>query len=198
MATAVRRRTRGLTRRRHPLRRATARLGFWGWLAIALCGYVAYRWLLAHPIVLAMLLCAIVTAIVGLVAWRKHGRAVNRMTPIEFEHHVASLLTRDGCYDVQVIGGAGDLGADVIATTPDGLRVVAQCKQYAKKPVGSPEVQTFGGTARPVHRAHIACMVTTSRFTQPARDYAASMGIQLIDGRALQAWRSGTMPAPWA
>lgn len=193
MTTTARRRK----RRRHPMRRALASLGLWGWLVIAGVALLAVQWLLAHLIVLAMLLCSLAVAGALWVMWRTDARQ-GRMTPGEFEHHVAGLLRRDGCYDVQVIGGAGDLGADVIATTPAGLRVVAQCKRYGSKhAVGSPEVQTFGGTARPVHRAHIACMVTTSRFTQPAREYAASMGIQLIDGRALQAWRSGIMPAPW-
>lgn len=190
VSTAIRKR-----KRRRPLRRAVRRLGLYGWLVMLIVAYTAVRWLVERPLIAASAVFAVVTWSAVWIAWR---RGPSRMTPDRFEQHVAGLLQRDGCTDVQVIGGANDLGADVIATSPDGLRVVVQCKRYTKRPVGSPELQTFGGTARPVHRAHIACMVTTSRFTKPAVDYAASMGIQLIDGRALQSWRAGTMPAPWA
>lgn len=42
------------------------------------------------------------------------------LRPSEFEHAIAYLCQRDGCTDVVVSGGAGDLGADVTATAPDG------------------------------------------------------------------------------
>ncbi|WP_404961433.1 restriction endonuclease [Streptomyces sp. 147326] len=45
-----------------------------------------------------------------------------------FEHTVAALCARDGCPQVEVVGGTGALGADVIATMADGVRVVIQCK----------------------------------------------------------------------
>jgi restriction system protein len=41
------------------------------------------------------------------------------------------LCERDGCSNVQVVGGAGGLGADVIATTPTGVRLVIQAKRYS-------------------------------------------------------------------
>ncbi|MES4907991.1 MULTISPECIES: restriction endonuclease [unclassified Streptomyces] len=55
--------------------------------------------------------------------------AYEAMTPEEFELAVAELCGRDGCEDVRVVGGAGDLGADVLATVPDGRRLVIQCKR---------------------------------------------------------------------
>ncbi|QIY53711.1 restriction endonuclease [Streptomyces sp. RPA4-5] len=39
--------------------------------------------------------------------------------PEEFEQLVALLAERDGCLEVRVVGGANDLGADVLAVTPD-------------------------------------------------------------------------------
>ncbi|WP_438270714.1 restriction endonuclease [Streptomyces platensis] len=41
------------------------------------------------------------------------------MGPEEFEQLVALLAERDGCLEVRVVGGANDLGADVLAVTPD-------------------------------------------------------------------------------
>ncbi|MGW6540892.1 restriction endonuclease [Streptomyces sp. NPDC055051] len=119
--------------------------------------------------------------------------------PDGFEHTVAALCARDGCSPVEVVGGAGDLGADVMATTPDGLRVVLQCKQYGEDHrVGSPDLQRFGGTCYAVHEADVAVLVTTSTFTDPALEYAASCGIVCVDGTDLAAWTASTTPPPWA
>ncbi|MER6633523.1 restriction endonuclease [Streptomyces sp. NPDC000987] len=120
------------------------------------------------------------------------------MGPAEFEHAIAYLCQRDGCTNVEVSGGAGDLGADVIATAPDGRRIVIQCKRYGPThKVGSPDAQRFGGTCFSVHGAHIAVLVTTSTFTRQAVGYAAAQGIRLYDAQALAGWASQTGPAPW-
>ncbi|MFF9408055.1 restriction endonuclease [Streptomyces anandii] len=116
----------------------------------------------------------------------------------EFEQAVAALCERDGCAGVEVVGGAGDLGADVLAVAPDGRRVVIQCKRYAEgHRVGSQDLQRFGGTCYTVHEADVAALVTTSDFTAPAVEYAAQCGILCLDRAALQAWSDGTGPAPW-
>ncbi|MFE5375166.1 restriction endonuclease [Streptomyces mirabilis] len=118
--------------------------------------------------------------------------------PKEFEHAIAYLCQRDGCTDVKVVGGAGDLGADVIATAPDGRRIVIQCKRYGPThKVTSPDAQRFGGTCYTVHQAHVPVLVTTSTFTAQAASYATAQGIRLYDERALGGWASQTGPAPW-
>lgn len=115
-----------------------------------------------------------------------------------FEHTIAALCARDGCTPVEVVGGAGDLGADVIATTPDGLRVVVQCKHYADtNRVGSQDLQRFGGTCFAVHGADVAIVVTTSTYTTPALEYAAACGIVCVDGEALAAWTESAVAPPW-
>ncbi|MGW0551690.1 restriction endonuclease [Streptomyces altiplanensis] len=120
------------------------------------------------------------------------------MDPDTFERSIAELCERDGCVEVQVVGGAGDLGADVIATAPDGRCVVIQCKRYGPaNKVGSQDVQRFGGTCYAVHGAQVAAVVTTGEFTEPAAEYAEQCGILCIDHQALTAWADGTGPAPW-
>ncbi|MFJ3514577.1 MULTISPECIES: restriction endonuclease [unclassified Streptomyces] len=115
-----------------------------------------------------------------------------------FEHTVAALCARDGCPQVEVVGGAGDLGADVIATTADGLRVVIQCKHYGEgNRVGSQDLQRFGGTCFAVHEADVAVVVTTSEFTAPAAEYAAACDIVCVDGDGLAAWTQTHTPPPW-
>ncbi|MER6449229.1 restriction endonuclease [Streptomyces venezuelae] len=116
-----------------------------------------------------------------------------------FEHTIAALCARDGCHQVEVVGGAGDLGADVIAVTADGLRVVVQCKHYGEgNRVGSQDLQRFGGTCFVIHEADVAVVVTTSSFTAPAAEYAAACGIVCVDADDLAAWTESRMPPPWA
>ncbi|MER7895544.1 restriction endonuclease [Streptomyces sp. NPDC096046] len=120
------------------------------------------------------------------------------LTPEEFEEAIAALCERDGCSGVEVVGGAGDLGADVMAATPDGRRVVIQCKHYAPSHrVGSQDLQRFGGTCFTVHEADIAVLVCTSDFTAPAVEYADQCGIVCVDRETLEAWTEGTGPRPW-
>ncbi|MDX3517747.1 restriction endonuclease [Streptomyces scabiei] len=120
------------------------------------------------------------------------------LTPEEFEEAIAALCEHDGCTAVEVVGGAGDLGADVLAAAPDGSRIVIQCKQYgASHRVGSQDLQRFGGTCFTVHEAEVAVLVTTSDFTAPALEYAEQCGIVCVDGEALRAWTEGTGPRPW-
>ncbi|MET7302198.1 restriction endonuclease [Embleya sp. NPDC005575] len=119
--------------------------------------------------------------------------AVDAMTGTRFEEHVAQLCRRDACLDVEVSGGAGDLGADVVARLPDGRNLVIQCKRLGRtRAVGSPDMQRFVGTARPVHGADVAILVTNSRFTAPARRLARTQDIVTLDRRALGRWMAGT------
>ncbi|MEU5597580.1 restriction endonuclease [Streptomyces sp. NPDC020298] len=117
----------------------------------------------------------------------------------EFEQAIAALCERDGCSQVEVVGGAGDLGADILAVAPDGRRAVIQCKRYGDTHrVGSEELQRFGGTCFTVHDADVAIVVTTSDFTAPAAEYAELCGIVCVDGQSLLAWHDTTGPRPWA
>ncbi|MFJ6550836.1 restriction endonuclease [Streptomyces luteogriseus] len=120
------------------------------------------------------------------------------LTPEEFEEAIAALCERDGCSGVEVVGGAGDLGADVVAVTPDGRRIVVQCKHYDESHrVGSQDLQRFGGTCFTVHEADVAVLVSTSDFTAPALEYAQQCGILCVNGETLEAWTGGTGPRPW-
>lgn len=118
---------------------------------------------------------------------------VDLMDGTEFERHVGALCLRDGCNEVRIDGGAGDLGADVTACLPDGRLLVVQCKRYAAdRGVGSPDMQRFVGTARPVHGADVALFATTSHFTDPALELAVSQAIVVIDRVLLAQWMDGT------
>ncbi|MEV7876091.1 restriction endonuclease [Streptomyces microflavus] len=122
-----------------------------------------------------------------------------QLDPYAFEEAVAELCRRDGCADAEVVGGAGDLGADVLATTPDGRRLVVQCKRYGPdNRAGSQDLQRFGGTCYAVHGADIALVVSTGGFTEPALDYAEQCAILCYGPEELAAWSEDGAPPPWA
>ncbi|GAA3136346.1 restriction endonuclease [Streptomyces rameus] len=134
----------------------------------------------------------------GLDTCPDHGADYAELDPDGFEQAVAELCLHHGCREAEVVGGAGDLGADVVAVTGDGRRVVIQCKQYGDAhKVGSQDMQRFGGTCFTIHEADVAAVVTTSDFTAPALEYARQCGIVCVNGDALDAWREGTGPGPW-
>lgn len=116
--------------------------------------------------------------------------ALNTMTPVRFELAIAELCQRDGFTLTRAMGGSGDLGADVIAVTPAGCTIVIQCKHVRslRTSVGSPVVQRLNGTARPVHGADIAVVVTNGKFSMPAYKFARSQNIHLIGSRGLTRW----------
>ncbi|GAA2418025.1 restriction endonuclease [Streptomyces mauvecolor] len=121
---------------------------------------------------------------------------IHAMTPSAFEQAVAALARRDGYDVIRDGGGARDLGADVIAVTPDRLRVVFQCKhrQAGLGKVGSPDIQTLNGTARPEHKADIVVAVTNGTFTKPASDFAQSHSIHLLCQARLKRWATWGEP----
>ncbi|MFD5026773.1 restriction endonuclease [Streptomyces sp. NPDC058373] len=111
----------------------------------------------------------------------------------EFERYVAGLCRRDGCRDVVVTGGSGDLGADVTATLPDGRRLVVQCKHYAPhRYVPSGDMQKFLGTAWLHHRADVAVFAATCPFSRAALDLAADHRILAVHRDLLGLWNTGT------
>ncbi|WFB11828.1 restriction endonuclease [Streptomyces sp. LX-29] len=118
---------------------------------------------------------------------------VDAMSWQEFERYVAGLCRRDGCTDVEVSGKSGDLGADVIATLPDGRRLVVQCKHYAPhRYVASGDMQKFVGTAWLHHKADVAVFAATCPFSKAALALAVQHGVLAVHRDLLGVWNTGT------
>jgi restriction system protein len=105
------------------------------------------------------------------------------LSPESFEEFVGELFEMLG-YEVELVGGSGDLGADLLLRRNDGLVAVVQCKYHRQTPVGSPELQKFLGT---IHHtgSHKGFFVTTSTFSLSAEKFAAQHPIELVDGPRL-------------
>ncbi|MEU6708088.1 restriction endonuclease [Streptomyces wuyuanensis] len=181
-------------------------------LAVGLVGAVV-NWLLDHWWVL------IVVSALGVLAgsgwlYQKQQRArweavraqglryglaqLDALHHSRFEDAVRDLMRRDGCQDASRVGGGGDLGADVKATDPHGRRWVIQCKHrrngLAGSAVGTPDLQVLNGTARQVHGADVAVIVTNGRVTAPAVAFAEQQRLHVVDRHTLGVWASGSLP----
>ncbi|MEU6687744.1 restriction endonuclease [Streptomyces sp. NPDC046832] len=184
-------------------------------VAAAVIGLVVMvvNWLLAHWWVL---LIAVVLAVLAGIGWLSNRRQQDRWEAVraqalryglsqldalhhaKFEEAVRDLMRRDGCQDAQRVGGGGDLAADVKATDPLGRRWVIQCKHRRNgargSAVGTPDLQVLNGTARPVHGADVAVIVTNGRVTGPAVDFAKQQRLHVVDRQTLAVWASGSRP----
>ncbi len=125
-------------------------------------------------------------AVVGSCRRRRRLRTLQgflALSPAGFEEAVAALLRRLGYRRVKVVGGAGDLCADIVCRGSAGELVIVQCKRYAPgRHVGSAEVQRVIGMAFVHHHAARAIFATTSDFTPAARRLARGHHIELISG----------------
>ncbi len=113
-------------------------------------------------------------------------------SPAFFEQLVIDLLVKMGYGGTlqdagQSLGRAGDEGLDgIIKEDRLGLDVIyVQAKKW-ENPVSRPEIQKFAGALQG-RRARKGVFITTSSFSQGARDYAANIDsrIVLIDGQEM-------------
>lgn len=205
-------------RRRRPSRRRQRRQAhlLTGLLGAAVALYLAgaaISWLAAHWWVLVVLGLFGVLAGVGLVRQRQQRAAwadarrrglryalaqLDALHHRDFEYAVRDLMRRDGCADARQVGGAGDNGADVLATDPLGRRWVIQCKHRRAgadgSAVGTPDLQRLNGTARPLHRADVVVLVTNGRFSSKCPPLARQLSIALVDRQTLATWAAGARP----
>ncbi|MFE1444395.1 restriction endonuclease [Streptomyces sp. NPDC058739] len=208
----ARRRTRRPSRRRQ---QRDAHVFAFAVGAVAVAGLVVMvvNWLLAHRWVLVV---ALVLAVLTGAGWlynrqqsaqwetvRAQGLRyglpqLDGLHHTRFEDAVRDLMQRDGCRDAQRVGGRGDLGADVKATDPFGRRWVIQCKHRRDgargSAVGTPDLQVLNGTARQVHGADVAVIVTNGRVTGPAVAFARQQRLHVVDRQTLAAWAAGSRP----
>lgn len=112
------------------------------------------------------------------------------VSPAFFERVVLDLLHEMGYganrADLQQVGGPGDGGIDgVISLDRLGLeKVYVQAKRWQDN-ISRPQLQAFYG-ALAGQKARKGIFITTSLFSQQAKDYAKSVeGMVLIDGQRL-------------
>ncbi|MFC8943980.1 restriction endonuclease [Streptomyces rochei] len=115
----------------------------------------------------------------------------------DFEFAVRDLMRRDG-FDAERVGGAHDDGCDVRGVDADGRIWVVQCKHkrdgWEGKAIGVEVLQRLAGTAKTVHGAQFAVIITNGRFTLPAVERSETYGVYLIDRGRLELWSAEGRP----
>jgi restriction system protein len=103
------------------------------------------------------------------------------MTGIEYEHFVAQHYRADGYKNVFVTKGSGDFGADIILydKQTNTQKFCIQCKK-SSSPVGVKAVQEVLG-AREYYKCNGALVITTSTFTEAAKEMAGKTGVALVE-----------------
>lgn len=104
------------------------------------------------------------------------------LSPGEFEAYVGRVFAHHG-YRVRNTPDQKDHGIDLEVVSPGGQRGVIQCKRY-RGSVGEPEVRDLYGAMIHVG-ADEGFLVTTSRFSRPARQWVQGKPLELIDGPRL-------------
>lgn len=182
--------------------------------AVVAVGLVAaaVQWLLVHWWLLV--LAAVIAAVAGglwlqqarqRAEWERVRAQALRLRIAEidaldhraFEFAIRDLMRRDGC-EAERIGGAGDDACDVRAVDPAGRVWAIQCKHRRDgdggSAVGVGVLQQVNGTARQVHGADIAVVLTNGRFSSKAIPWGREHRIHLVNRRVLGEWAAGSRP----
>lgn len=90
----------------------------------------------------------------------------------------------------------GDGGIDIVAHLDKpivGGRYLIQCKRFTG-PVGAPIVREFYGAVQADRMAVKGILITTSGFTDQAREFAENLPIELVDRSRLDILLADTKP----
>jgi len=118
----------------------------------------------------------------------------------EFERLVGEVFRRQG-YSVEETGAAGPDGGVDLVVRKGRKRFLVQCKQWRALKVGVKVVRELFGVVA-AQGAAGGFVVTSGKFTEDARQFAATCRVTLIDGETLGYWiaqvsgRSTPEPAP--
>jgi len=107
----------------------------------------------------------------------------------EYERQCLDVLRRRG-FEVQLTGGTGDQGADLIASK-GRYRIAIQCKLYSS-PVGNAAVQQAEASRRFYDCTH-AVVASDAGFTKAARQLASKLGVALLSTAELARLRKSML-----
>lgn len=118
------------------------------------------------------------------VAANGSSRAGSELTWQDFERLIGEYFNRRGFSVIETGGGGADVGVDL--TMKKGAdRYLVQCKQWRAISVGVEPVRELYGLMA-AHRAAGSFVVTSGRFTEEAKRFAAGREIELIGGDQLE------------
>ena len=111
---------------------------------------------------------------------------ISTLSGTDFEILVQSLLQEEEYENVVKMGGAGDLGVDIIASKRQSdrlLHYIFQCKRWASN-VGSDPIQRLYAERMRRGLDYAVC-VTTSGYTKDGKKVAVDLDVEIVDGNQL-------------
>lgn len=123
-------------------------------------------------------------------------RSERQQIGYEMEADIVHMLSLSGITAEMHTSRSGDRGLDILAMLPVGalgykISAVIQCKQLrARQKTISINAVREAHAAKTIYGAQVAIVVTTARYGRTVRDSASQLGVTLIDGAELEAWRA--------
>lgn len=115
---------------------------------------------------------------------RVNRKAISAMSWRDFEKLVAEAFRQNGFHVVEQGGSSPDGGVDLVLTKAQE-RYLVQCKHWRNEQVGVKVVRELNGVIT-AQGARGGFVVTATRFTREAREFAQKTQIELLDGDALE------------
>jgi len=109
---------------------------------------------------------------------------LTQMNEYDFEHLVADLWTKLG-WQTTVTGGSGDRGIDITAEKGDPFyqKHLIQVKRYSREnKVSSSEIQLYSSLRQQEDTVDAVVLVTTSSYTEQARQRSEDLNVKIISG----------------
>lgn len=119
---------------------------------------------------------------------RDHGlREIRQLSPQNFELLIADIWQECQGWNTEHTGDGPDGGVDVIGWPPGGgyATAVQAKKNAAGNKVGRPKIQQYGALPSEHEGIGTVTVVTTSSFTERAKEAAERLDVKLIDGGTL-------------
>jgi hypothetical protein len=148
-------------------------------------------------VLVAVLLLIVIVPLVGLISQAKKRAAhearlralalsdIDNMDGVMFEHYVAKLLRHEGYTEVDVSKGSGDFGVDIVASK-DSRRYAIPVKRWSGTVSRTAVSDAVAGKGH--YSCNAAMVVTNSYLSAKSREFASSVGCEIVDRDILGGW----------
>lgn len=109
----------------------------------------------------------------------------NHIEPLKFEELILNVFKKFG-FTGNLTPVTGDDGIDIFLYDANGLKGIAQCKRYAENQnISAKDIREFLGSMIHVN-AQFGYFITTTSFSEQAREFSKGKHFYLIDGVRLK------------
>lgn len=111
-------------------------------------------------------------------------KQLQRMDRFEFEKLVAAMFEKKG-HTTTVTPKSGDKGIDIECEKEGRVTLIQAKRNSSRNKIGSQEIRNYRTLYEQRDDADRVVVVTTGYFTAPAKELAADLTVEIIDGEDL-------------